>query len=57
MFKVIAVESKSVTDEVIAPWTETILPTILSCYILKNIFSVEQFGLFYQHLPQKTSHL
>ena len=50
-------ESKSVTDEMIAPWTETTLPIILSRYPLANIFNADEFGLFYQCLPYKTLHL
>ena len=40
-----------------APWTETTLPIILSCYPLENIFNADEFGLFYQCLPNKTLHL
>ena len=40
-----------------APWTETTLPTILSRYPLENIFNVDEFGLFYQCLPNKTLYL
>jgi len=42
----------------IAPWMETTLPTILSRYTMENIFNAdEEFGLFYQCLPNKTLHL
>ena len=57
MFKSIVGESKSVTEEMTAPCTETTLPTILSRYLLQNIFNVDEFGLFYQCLPNKTLHL
>ena len=40
-----------------APWTETALPTILSHYPLENIVNADEFGLFYQCLPNKTLHL
>ena len=40
-----------------APWTETTLPTVLSRYPLENIFNADEFGLFYQCLPNKTLHL
>ena len=56
-FKNISGESKSVTEEMTAPWTETTLPTILSRYPLENIFNADEFGLFYQCLPNKTLHL
>ena len=53
-FKNIAGESKSVAEEIAAPWAETILPTILSRYPLKYIFNADEFGLMYQCLPDKT---
>ena len=56
-FKNISGESKAVTEVMTAPWTETTLPTILSRYPLENIFNADEFGLFYQYLPNKTLHL
>ena len=56
-FKNISGESKAVTEEMTAPWTETTLPTILSRYALENIFNADEFGLLYQCLPNKTLHL
>ena len=56
-FKNISGESKAVAEEMTAPWTETTLPTILSRYPLENIFNADEFGLFYQCLPNKTLHL
>ena len=50
-------ESKSVIEEMTAPWTETTLPTILSRYPLENMFNGDEFGLFCQCLPNKTLHL
>ena len=55
-FKTISGESNSVTDEMTAPWNETTLPTILSRYPLENIFNADEFGLFYNCLPDKTYH-
>ena len=40
----------------VAPWNETTLPTLLSKYDLKDIFNADEFGLFYQCLPNKTYH-
>ena len=40
-----------------APWTENTLPIILSGYPLENIFNSDEFGLFYQCLPNKILHL
>ena len=56
-FKNISGESKSVTEEMTTPWTETTLRKILSRYPLENIFNADKFGLFYQCLPNKTLHL
>ena len=46
----------SCTPEMTASWKETHLPTILSRYELKDIFSADEFGLFYQALPSKSMH-
>ena len=56
-FKNIAGESRSVTEEMTAPWSETTLPTILSRYPLENIFNADEFGLFFQCLPNKSLHM
>ena len=40
-----------------AAWKETSLPTNLSRYELKDIYNVDELGLFYQGLPKKTLHL
>ena len=56
-FKNTSGESKAVTEEMTTPWTETTLPTILSRYPLENIFNADEFGLFYQCLPNKTLYL
>ncbi len=49
-------EAKSVTPEMIAPWEETTLPTLLSQYDLKDIYNADEFGLFYQCLPSGSLH-
>ncbi|XP_063598706.1 tigger transposable element-derived protein 6-like [Penaeus indicus] len=54
--KTIGGESKSVTPHMTSSWNETTLPTILSNYKLKDIFNADEFGLFYQCLPDKTYH-
>ena len=56
-FKNISGESKSVTEEMTAPWTETTLPTLLSRYPFENIFNADKFGLLFQCLPNKTLRL
>ena len=50
-------ESKAVTPEMVVGWNETALPTLLSNYGLENIYSAEEFGLFYQSLPDKSYQL
>ena len=55
-FKIISGEAKSVTEAMTAPWLETTLPTIFSRYPLENIFNGDEFGLFFQCLPNKTFH-
>lgn len=50
-------ESKSVTPEMFASWNETTLPTLLSNYGLKEIYNADEFGLFYQCLPDKSYQL
>ena len=41
----------------IASWHETSLPTLLSQYKLEAICDADEFGIFYQCLPNKTCHL
>ena len=40
-----------------ASWKETSLPTILSRYEVKDVYNTDEFGLFYQGLLKKTSHM
>ena len=53
-FKTVVGESNSVQPEMVASWFETTLPTLLSNYQLEDIFNADEFGLFYQCLPNKT---
>ena len=45
------------SSEMTAPWKETALLTLLSRYELKDIYNADEFGVFYQCLPNKTLHL
>ncbi|XP_037783522.1 tigger transposable element-derived protein 6-like [Penaeus monodon] len=54
--KNIGAESKSVSPHMTSSWNETTLPTILSNYKLEDAFNADEFGLFYQCLPDKTYH-
>ena len=56
-FKTVVGESNSVQPEMVASWFETTLPTLLSNYKLEDIFNADEFGLFYQCLPNKTLYL
>ena len=53
-FKIVSGESAAVTGEMVAPWNETALPTLLSKYELKDIYNADECGLFFQALPNKT---
>ena len=55
-FKAVSGEGNAVTPEMTASWSETYLPTILSKYELKDIYNANEFGLFYQALPDKSLH-
>ena len=50
-------EMSLLRKEITVPWNETNLPTLISNYKLTNVFNAEEFGLFYQCLAAKTSHL
>ena len=41
----------------IASWYETSSSTLLSQYKLEDIYNADEFGIFYQCLPNKTFHL
>ena len=56
-FKMASGESKAVTPEMVVGWNETALPTLLSNYGLENIYNADEFGLFYQCLPDKSYQL
>ena len=49
-------EVNAVTPEMTAGWSETYLPTILSKYELKDIYNANEFGLFFQALPNNSLH-
>ena len=55
--KIIGGESKSVTKEMTSSWSATTLPKIISNYKLEDIFNADEFGFFYQCLPDKLYHL
>ena len=56
-FKTVSGESNACTDEMVAPWEQTTLPTILSKYNLNQIYKADEFSLFYRAQPNKSLHL
>ena len=56
-FKTVSGESNACTDEMVAPWEQTTLPTILSKYDLNQIYNANEFGLFYRAQPNNSLHL
>ena len=54
-FKALSGEENTVTPKMTANWSKTYLPTILSKYVLKDIYNGNEFGLFYQALPVSLS--
>ena len=56
-FKTVSGESNACTDEMVAPWEQTTLPTILSKYDLRQICNADEFGLFYHAQPNTPLHL
>ena len=56
-FKTVSGESNACTDEIVAPWEQTTLPTILSKYDLNQVYNADDFGLFYRAQPNKSLHL
>ena len=56
-FKAVSGERKAVTPEIVAGWNETTPPTFLSNYGLENIYNADEFGLFYQYLPDQSHQL
>ena len=56
-FKTVSGESNACADEMVAPWEQTTLPTILSKYDLNQIYNANRFGLLYCTQPNKSLHL
>ena len=56
-FKTVSGEANACTSEMVAPWEETTLPTILSKYKLNKIYNADEFGLFYRVQPKKSFHI
>ena len=55
-FKDASGEVNGVTSDMTSSCSETYLPAILSKYELKDIYNAEEFGFFYEALPEKSLH-
>ena len=53
-FKTVSGESNACTDEMVTPWKQTTLRTILPKYDLNQIYSTDEFDLFYRAQPNKS---
>ena len=56
-FKTISGEHNACTGEMVLPWEQTTLPTILSKYDINQIYNADEVGLFYRTQPNKSLHL
>ena len=56
-FKTMPGQSNHVTPDMTASWNETSLPTLLSNFSLESICNADEFGLFFQCLPNKSIHI
>ena len=56
-FKTVFGKSNACTDEMVAPWEQSTLPTMLLKYDLNQICNTDEFGLFYHAQPNKSLHL
>ncbi|XP_012554215.1 tigger transposable element-derived protein 4-like [Hydra vulgaris] len=55
-FKTVSGETNACTSEVVVPWEEITLPTILSKYKFNQIHIADKFDLFYWLEPNKSLH-
>ena len=56
-FETVSGESNAHADEMVAPWEQTTLPTILSKYDLHQTCNADEFGLFYHAQPNNSLYL
>jgi transposase len=54
VFKAVVGESGSVTEEQIGDWTQTQLPALMAEFKEEDIFNLDETGLFWRLLPDKT---
>ena len=56
-FKTVFGENNACNDEMVAPWEQTTLPTVLSKYDLNQIYNADELGSFCRAQPNKSLHL
>ena len=56
-FKTVSCENNACTNEMVALWEQTTLPTYLSKYDLNQIYNADEFGLFYRAQPNTSLYL
>ena len=56
-FKAVSGESNVCTNEMVAPWEQTTLPTIFSKYDHNQIYDTGEFDLFYRAQPNRSLYL
>ena len=56
-FKKISWELSLRAPEMVNPWKETLLPTLLLNYGLKDIYNTDEFVLFCKYMTNKTCQL
>lgn len=52
--KCVVGESGSVTEEMTSEWQKTLLPNVLKQYAPQDIYNMDETGLFFRMIPDKT---
>lgn len=54
LFRKVSGESADVPDTTIEAWRSRVLPSILKGYSMKDVYNADEFGLFYNLLPDRS---
>ena len=54
LFRKVSGESADVPDDTIHAWPTRVLPSLLEGYALKDVYNADEFGLFFNLLPDKS---
>lgn len=54
LFKKMSGESADVPDDTVQAWRSRVLPGLLKEYSLKDVYNADEFGLFFNLLPDRT---